>query len=90
MARVKGKNSREQTLAPNLHYDSASAKAGYRRKRIMKLHTNEMLLAAVSRRTKLPAAQLCDELLAEIKEFAMGLDFTDDVCLVGMEVAGEK
>jgi len=34
--------------------------------------------------------QLCDELLAEIKEFAMGLDFTDDVCLVAMEVAGEK
>jgi len=54
------------------------------------LYTNEMLLDAVSRRTKLPAAKLCDELLAEIKEFAMGLDFTDDVCLVGMEVAGEK
>jgi sigma-B regulation protein RsbU (phosphoserine phosphatase) len=54
------------------------------------LYTSEMLLDAVSRRTRLPAAKLCDELLAEIKEFAMGLDFTDDVCLVAMEVAGEK
>jgi len=54
------------------------------------LYTNQMLLDAVTRRTQLPAAKLCDELLAEVKDFAMGMDFTDDVCLVGMEVGGEK
>jgi sigma-B regulation protein RsbU (phosphoserine phosphatase) len=51
------------------------------------LYTHEMLVNAVRRRSNLPAAQLFDELLAEIKEFAMGQDFMDDVCLVGMEVA---
>jgi hypothetical protein len=28
--------------------------------------------------------------MAEIKEFAQGADFADDVCLVGMEVAPTK
>ena len=54
------------------------------------LYTQEMLLDAVRRRAKLPAAELFDELLAEIKEFALGQDFADDVCLVGMEVAERK
>ena len=54
------------------------------------LYTQEMLLDAVRRRVKLPAAELFDELLAEIKEFALGQDFADDVCLVGMEVAEQK
>lgn len=54
------------------------------------LYTQEMLVDAVRRRAKLPAAELFDELLAEIKEFALGQDFMDDVCLVGMEVAARK
>ncbi len=51
------------------------------------LYTQEMLVAAVQQRTTMPAAQLFDELLAEIKTFALGADFMDDVCVVGMEVA---
>ncbi len=54
------------------------------------LYTHELLLNAVHCRSKLPATQLFDELLAEIKAFAQGEDFTDDVCLVGMEVAEAK
>jgi sigma-B regulation protein RsbU (phosphoserine phosphatase) len=51
------------------------------------LYTQELLVEAVRRRMQMPAAQLFDELLAEIKAFALGADFMDDVCLVGMEVA---
>jgi sigma-B regulation protein RsbU (phosphoserine phosphatase) len=51
------------------------------------LYTQELLIQAVAERTKLPAAELFDELLAEIRRFALGQDFVDDVCLVGMEVA---
>ncbi|MDB6023608.1 MAG: putative sensor protein [Pedosphaera sp.] len=54
------------------------------------LYTHEMLVDAVSRRAKLPASQLFDDLLAEIKEFALGQDFLDDVCLVGMEMVEGK
>jgi phosphoserine phosphatase RsbU/P len=54
------------------------------------LYTHEMLMDAVRRRHKSSAAQLFDELLAEIKEFALGQEFADDVCLVGMEVADRK
>jgi phosphoserine phosphatase RsbU/P len=51
------------------------------------LYTHEMLADAVRRRVKLPASQLFDELLAELRAFAVDHEFTDDVCLVGMEVA---
>jgi sigma-B regulation protein RsbU (phosphoserine phosphatase) len=54
------------------------------------LYTHEMLVQAVGARAKLPAAELFDDLLAEIRRFALGQDFVDDVCLVGMEVAGQK
>jgi phosphoserine phosphatase RsbU/P len=54
------------------------------------LYTHEMLVEAVRKRAQLPAGQLFDDVLAEIKAFAMGEDFVDDVCLVGMEVAAEK
>ena len=49
------------------------------------LYTQEMVGAAVSRRLQLPAAQLFDELIAEIRGFALDHAFGDDVCLVGME-----
>jgi sigma-B regulation protein RsbU (phosphoserine phosphatase) len=54
------------------------------------LYTHEMLVEAVRRRAKLPAGRLFDEVLAEIKEFALGADFMDDVCLVGLEVADQS
>ncbi len=50
------------------------------------LYTHEMLASAVRRRVKLPASQMFDEVLAEIKEFALDHSFADDVCLVGMDV----
>jgi sigma-B regulation protein RsbU (phosphoserine phosphatase) len=52
----------------------------------LELYTQEMLVDAVRRRSKLPAGELFDELLAEIKQFAQGQNFMDDVCLVGMEI----
>jgi sigma-B regulation protein RsbU (phosphoserine phosphatase) len=52
----------------------------------LELYTQEMLVEAVRRRSNLPAGELFDELLAEIKQFAQGQNFMDDVCLVGMEI----
>ena len=54
------------------------------------LYTHEMLAGAVRRRVKLPASQMFDEVLAEIKEFSLDHSFADDVCLVGMEVGSLK
>ena len=51
------------------------------------LYSHEMLVAAVQKRIHLPAEELFDELLKEIKVFALDQEFVDDVCLVGMEVA---
>lgn len=53
-----------------------------------RLYTHEMLIEAVGRRAKLPAGELFDDLLAEVRAFALGQEFADDVCLVGIEVAG--
>lgn len=47
----------------------------------------QRFLAAVKNRIGLPAAELCDDLLAEIQEFTGSKKFDDDVCLLGMEVA---
>jgi sigma-B regulation protein RsbU (phosphoserine phosphatase) len=52
------------------------------------LYTQELLVAGVQRRLRLPAERLFDELLEEIKGFSGG-SFSDDVCLVGMEFTGE-
>ena len=54
------------------------------------LYTQGMLMEAVKRRFKMPAAELFDDLLSEIKEFTQGQEFTDDVCLVAMEVAAKQ
>jgi len=51
------------------------------------LYTQQLLLAAVQRRLQLPSPQLFDEMLEEIRQFSGGTDFTDDVCLVGMDLA---
>jgi sigma-B regulation protein RsbU (phosphoserine phosphatase) len=47
----------------------------------------EQLRAAVEKRLALPASRLLDDLLAEIRAFAGGKDFEDDMCIVGLEVA---
>jgi sigma-B regulation protein RsbU (phosphoserine phosphatase) len=51
------------------------------------LFNPQWLLAEVRKRAKLPAGSLFDELLAEIKMASDNGAFTDDVCLVGIEVA---
>jgi serine phosphatase RsbU (regulator of sigma subunit) len=50
------------------------------------LYSYEDLQAAVQRREALTKEELCDGVLAEIREFADGREFEDDVCLVGMEM----
>jgi sigma-B regulation protein RsbU (phosphoserine phosphatase) len=47
----------------------------------------QRLLAATRQRINLPSAMLLDELIAEVRAFAGGAEFDDDVCLLGMEVA---
>jgi sigma-B regulation protein RsbU (phosphoserine phosphatase) len=54
------------------------------------LFTQEMLVAGVQKRAQMPPAQMFDELIEEIRAFAEGHEFLDDVCLVGMEWAGSK
>jgi sigma-B regulation protein RsbU (phosphoserine phosphatase) len=51
------------------------------------LYTQELLIAAVKERAQLPASQLFDGLLKEIERFSAGEGFTDDVCLVGLELS---
>ncbi len=47
----------------------------------------ERLLAAAQERINLPLPELMDGLIADVRAFAGGEDFDDDVCLLGMEVA---
>jgi sigma-B regulation protein RsbU (phosphoserine phosphatase) len=51
------------------------------------LYSQTQLLAGVQRRIKVPAPQLFDELLEEVRRFSGAHGFSDDVCLVGMEAA---
>ena len=44
------------------------------------------LLEAVSSRRELPTFQLCQEVIEEVQRFSAGRHFSDDVCLVAMEV----
>ena len=52
------------------------------------LYTAQLLLSAIQKRLTLSAPNLFDELLEEIRHFAGDGQFTDDVCLVGMDFAG--
>lgn len=45
------------------------------------------LREAIQRRVGLPLTKLVEDLAHEIEDFAQGQAFTDDVCLVGMEIA---
>ena len=50
------------------------------------LYDYRRLLEAVNRRRGLPAFQLCQEVIEEVERFSQGKHFSDDVCLVAMEV----
>jgi len=54
------------------------------------LYSTQMLLGAIQRRLQLPAPRLFDDLLQEVLAFTEDAAFADDVCLVGMDVAGPK
>ena len=49
--------------------------------------TERRLRESVRQRAGMPPAQLVNDVFSEIERFAKGRDFTDDVCLVGMEIA---
>jgi sigma-B regulation protein RsbU (phosphoserine phosphatase) len=44
------------------------------------------LLKSVSQRVDLGAEELCKQLVDEVREFAVSKDFSDDVCLIAIEV----
>jgi serine phosphatase RsbU (regulator of sigma subunit) len=46
----------------------------------------DALLAAVQKRLRQPCAKLFDELLRELRVFSMTHEFSDDVCLLGIDV----
>ncbi|MEA3211652.1 MAG: phosphoserine phosphatase RsbU/P [Chthoniobacter sp.] len=50
------------------------------------LYDTDQLKEAVTRQMNLPASELFDALLAEVRSFSAHEGFEDDVCLVGMEV----
>lgn len=50
------------------------------------LYTQAMLMDGVKRRIRKSANDIFDELLAETRQFASEEGFTDDVCLVGIEI----
>jgi phosphoserine phosphatase RsbU/P len=47
----------------------------------------QRLLAAARQHITLPLSDLCDALIAEVRAFAGGAAFDDDVCLLSLEVA---
>jgi sigma-B regulation protein RsbU (phosphoserine phosphatase) len=51
------------------------------------LYSQGLLVSDVRRRVSLPASQLFDEILEQIRRFSAEGKFADDVCLVGMEFA---
>jgi sigma-B regulation protein RsbU (phosphoserine phosphatase) len=80
--------SSEITLAPNdfvLLYTDGLVEV---QNSTGELYTPQLLLAAVQQRLPLPAPRLLDELLDEIRHFAVDAQFTDDVCVVGMDFGG--
>lgn len=54
------------------------------------LYTQAQLVGAVEQRLALPASDLFDQLLEELRTFSSESTFTDDVCLVGMEFQGQS
>ncbi len=56
------------------------------------LYSCERLIDAVRQRARLQSSELFAEVFAEIRQFSKRTEFSDDVCLLGMEVTrlGEK
>lgn len=54
------------------------------------LYSKEMLFASTKKHLKKTTAQLFDALLKEAQGFAANHQFDDDVCVVGVEYAGDK
>src|SRR5262245_54645422 len=54
------------------------------------LYSQGLLVTDVHRRLQLPASELFDEILEEIRQFSVDGKFADDVCLVGMEYTGSS
>jgi serine phosphatase RsbU (regulator of sigma subunit) len=50
-------------------------------------YSHEDLMKAVRERSALPAPELFEQVLAEVRAFANRADFDDDVCVIGIEVA---
>lgn len=50
-------------------------------------YSETRLRKAIQQRVGLPLTKLVQEVFHEIEDFAQGREFTDDVCLVGMEIA---
>lgn len=48
--------------------------------------SQEMLFALLRRSLAKPTEKLIDETVGEIRDFALGHTFTDDVCLIGVEI----
>ncbi len=51
--------------------------------------TQDLLLQAVRQHASLHGAEMFAAILAEIQQFSLSHEFSDDVCLVGMEVDGK-
>jgi sigma-B regulation protein RsbU (phosphoserine phosphatase) len=47
----------------------------------------QRLLDSARELMHLPTPQLCDTLIARVRDFANGAPFADDVCLLGMDIA---
>ena len=45
----------------------------------------QRLLAAAQENVKLPVPELCDALIAGVRQFAGNVEFSDDVCLLAVE-----
>jgi serine phosphatase RsbU (regulator of sigma subunit) len=52
------------------------------------MYSRERLIAAVRERIRLPSADLFAQIFGEIRHFSKRTEFSDDVCLVGMDVTG--
>jgi sigma-B regulation protein RsbU (phosphoserine phosphatase) len=51
------------------------------------LYEMRQLVDAVGRRRAMPTPQLFDDLVAELRRFSITGEFSDDVCLVGLDIA---
>ena len=50
------------------------------------IYSRERLMAAVRKRISLPSAVMLAELLGEIRHFSKGIESSDDVCLVTIDI----